>query len=75
MPLKIKVPVKIIHKRYKNGWFFDHFYVTIKPLDILEETPKEVEVYAGIYHDLNVGDEILLSFINDNGRISLYRPY
>ena len=78
--IKVQVPVVIVGKQVCHGmldWLIGpRYYVTIRPLDILEPMTVEYRVNSHVYHDLEVGEEILLSFVKTpHNTYQLYRPW
>lgn len=77
---KIKVPVVVVGKRLHRGLlsciFGPSFYITIRPTNILEPIAREHRVDSSVYCDLDVGEEILLSFVQTiRGTYEVYRPW
>lgn len=62
--MKIKVPCTVVDKRRNTFLFglFGSFHVTIRPESLLDNRPCEISVPVHQYHDLQLGETILVSF-------------
>lgn len=71
--MKIKVPVKVLDKRRKDGWLFgSSFYVIVRmyghdedptsPIGSADPSVQEFEVEMDAYYKLEVGVKYLQSF-------------
>ena len=70
---KIMVPVTIVNKRHKSGWFSENYYVTMRSLvdDFSSKYGSIWEIPCRLeqYYDLNVGDTIKVAFYkHSNGK-------